>query len=164
ERNPEHKRARYLKPNELQRLTAALAAHPNREGANVLRLLLLTGARRGEVLGLRWDQLDIEAGVWTKPAAMTKQKAEHRVPLSAPARQLLAEMRAEVDSGEEIAAALEREADREHHPKKAATKRHAAARVRARKASPFVFIGRGGTGVPVINIRRLWVGVCEMAG
>ncbi len=59
-----------------------------------MRLLLLTGARRGEVLSATWDQFDLEAGVWTKPSAHTKQKSEHRVPLSAPAVQLLSDMMA----------------------------------------------------------------------
>ena len=39
---------------------------------------------------MRWAHLDLEAGVWVKPSAHTKQKKSHRVPLSAPARQLLA--------------------------------------------------------------------------
>jgi integrase len=56
--------------------------------------LLLSGARLGEVLGLTWDQLDLAAGVWTKPSSHTKQKREHRVPLSAPARQLLVDIHA----------------------------------------------------------------------
>src|SRR5262249_13352141 len=85
---------RYLTPAELERLMAALAAHPYQSSANVLRLLLLTGARRGEVLGARWDQFDLTAGVWVKPASTTKQRKLHRVPLSAPTRQLLAEMQA----------------------------------------------------------------------
>jgi len=97
ERNPEDKRERYLAPSELERLMASLSAHPNQTSANVVRLLLLTGARRGEVLGATWDQFDLETGVWTKPAATTKQKKVHRIPLSAPARQLLAEMLAKAD-------------------------------------------------------------------
>jgi integrase len=40
-----------------------------------------------------WDQFDLGAGTWTKPASTTKQAKLHRVPLSAPALQLLAEMR-----------------------------------------------------------------------
>ena len=52
----------------------------------------LTGARRGEVLAATWDQFDLDLGVWTKPGATTKQKTEHRIPLSAPARQLIAEL------------------------------------------------------------------------
>jgi integrase len=94
ERNHEERRYRYLSGEELRRLTEALAAHPSQSAANAVRLLLLTGARRGEVLSATWDQFDLEVGVWTKPSSHTKQKREHRVPLSAPARQLLAEMRA----------------------------------------------------------------------
>ena len=94
-RNPEHKRTRYLSGDELQRLTAVLAAHPNQQSANVVRLLLLTGARRGEVLNATWDQFDLAVAVWVKPSAHTKQRKEHRVPLSAPARQLLSEIQAQ---------------------------------------------------------------------
>jgi integrase len=54
--------------------------------------LLLTGARKGEALSATWDQFDLVAGVWTKPHALTKQKADHRIPLSAPARQLFARL------------------------------------------------------------------------
>ncbi len=100
ERNQEGRRERYLSPEELERVMTGLAAHPNKTSANVVRLLLLTGARRGEVLGARWDQFDLSAGVWTKPAATTKQGKLHRVPLSAPARQLLADMRAASDGAQ----------------------------------------------------------------
>ncbi len=89
ERNPENKRDRYLTGEEMARLTAALAEHHDQQSANIIRMLLLTGARRGEVLAMRWADLDLEAGVWVKPSAHTKQKKAHRVPLSAPARQLL---------------------------------------------------------------------------
>ncbi len=42
---------------------------------------------------MRWTDLDLPQGVWTKPASTTKQKADHTAPLSAPARQLLSEIR-----------------------------------------------------------------------
>ena len=93
-RNPERKRNRYLSADELQRLMSVLANHPNQTSANVIRLLLLTGARRGEILNATWDQFDFDAGVWVKPSNHTKQKKEHRVPLSAAAIQLLMEMAA----------------------------------------------------------------------
>ncbi len=80
--NPEQPRHRYLSEDELARLTAVLADHPNRRGANVIRMLLLTGARKGEVLNATWDQFDLEKRIWTKPSAHTKQRREHRVPLS----------------------------------------------------------------------------------
>jgi len=93
ERNPETKRKRYLSGDELTKLTAALAAHPDPDIANIFRLLLLTGARRGEVLTIRWGDVDLTEGIWSKPGATTKQKTDHTVTLSAPCRQLLSEIR-----------------------------------------------------------------------
>ena len=93
ERNAEQPRQRYLSGDELVRLSAALAADRNQAAANAIRLLLLTGARSGEVFAATWRQFDLEAGVWTKPSSHTKQKREHRVPLSPAAKQLLADMR-----------------------------------------------------------------------
>lgn len=61
--------------------------------ANAIKLLMLTGARRGEVLGATWAMFDLEHGVWNKPSAHTKQRKLHRVPLSGPAVQLLTEMK-----------------------------------------------------------------------
>jgi integrase len=100
ERNDEAKRRRYLSPDELQRFSKALAEHDDRDAADIFRLLLLTGARRGEVLAARWADIDLETGTWTKPGATTKQKTEHSVPLSAPARQLLAGRQREDDDSE----------------------------------------------------------------
>ena len=94
ERNPENKRERFLTPPELARLNEALSTHGHRASADAIRLLLLTGARRGEILGATWSQFDLEAGVWTKPAATTKQKKTHRVPLNAAALALLRELKA----------------------------------------------------------------------
>jgi integrase len=93
ERNYEVKRKRYLSGDELGRLVEALTKHPDQNAANVFRLLLLTGARRGEVLSMRWADVDLTAGIWTKPASVTKQKEEHSIPLAAPARLLLSEIR-----------------------------------------------------------------------
>ena len=92
ERNQEVKRKRYLKPDELSRLNAALAADPDGQGANVMRLMLLTGCRKAEAMSARWDQLDLDGGIWTKPGSATKQKLEHRAPLSRPAIALLREL------------------------------------------------------------------------
>jgi integrase len=92
ERNQEIKRHRYLSVDELERLIAALAEYPDQQAANMFRLLLLTGARSGEVRAARWEDFDLTTGVWTKPGSTTKQKTLHRVPLSAPARQLLSEI------------------------------------------------------------------------
>jgi integrase len=98
EHNREEKRHRYLSAEELERLTAALAEHHDQQAADIIRLLLLTGARKGEVLAMRWRDLDLKAGTWTKAASATKQKVLHHVPFSAPARQLLARRLAEAES------------------------------------------------------------------
>ena len=62
---PQHER--FLTPEELGRLGRALDAAPaerlaSRHGAAAIRLLVLTGCRRNEVLGLRWEDVDFEAG------------------------------------------------------------------------------------------------------
>jgi integrase len=92
EKNPESKRRRYIKPDELVRLATALAAHSNKQAADIVRVLLLTGCRKGEALAMRWRDLDLAAGKWSKPAATTKTAIDHEVPLSAPVRQLLNEI------------------------------------------------------------------------
>lgn len=94
ERFNEQKRERWLSTEEVDRLSGALNDQPNQRAANAFRLLLLTGARRGEVLSATWDQFDLEHGIWTKPSSHTKNKREHVVPLNAPALALLSEMHA----------------------------------------------------------------------
>jgi integrase len=101
-RNLEEKRTRYLSGDELRRLMQVLSNHSNQQSANVIRLLLLTGARRGEVLGATWNDFDLKVGVWTKPSAHTKQKKEHRVPLSAAAIQLLSEIEENAGSSRHV--------------------------------------------------------------
>jgi integrase len=102
ERNDEYKRRRYLSAEELARLTKALAGLEDQQAANVVRLLLLTGARRGEVLAARWVDIDLEGKVWAKPGATTKTKTEHRVPLSDAACQLLQDVREESGKAEYV--------------------------------------------------------------
>lgn len=137
ERAPEVKRKKYLSPAEIGRLSAALAAHPERSSANAVRLLLLTGARRGEMLSATWDQFDLNKGIWVKPGATTKQKTEHQIPLSAPAIQLLSEMKAEAD--------IEN-----------------GRRAKA-KYPPIPFLFPGVEGKPLKDIKRFWASVCDKA-
>lgn len=90
----EQKRDRWLREEELRRLIAILDTHPNQRAANIVRLLILTGARKGEVMGATWDQFDLERGVWTKPAHTTKQRRTEHTPLSGQAVALLRDLRA----------------------------------------------------------------------
>ncbi len=54
-----------------------------------LRLIILTAARRGEVIGAKWSEFDLEKATWTIPAERMKARVEHRVPLSSEAIKLL---------------------------------------------------------------------------
>ena len=62
-----------------------------REGvaAKALAFTILTAARSGEVRSMTWGELDLEAAVWTVPAARMKAAKEHRVPLTPAALALL---------------------------------------------------------------------------
>ena len=93
EKNLEHHRRRYLREGELPRLLTALAGYPDRRIANVFLLLILTGARRGEVLAMRWADVDLGTGKWSKPPSSTKQESWHEVPLSEPVKVLLGDIR-----------------------------------------------------------------------
>jgi integrase len=98
ESNIEESRKRYLSSDELKRLLAALAEHPNQQIANIFRVCLMTGCRRGEARSMRWRDLDLDrrddegnpTPIWTKPASSTKQKTDHVTPITAPLRQMLA--------------------------------------------------------------------------
>lgn len=50
--------------------------------AKALMFTCLTGSRTGEVLGMQWPEVDLEAGLWTVPAERMKTDKEHRVPLT----------------------------------------------------------------------------------
>jgi integrase len=93
-RNLENPQERFLDVTEIGRLSQVLNEHKSHRMADVIRLLMLTGARRGEVLNATWDQFDLDRAVWTKPAATTKQRKLHRTPLSCAAVQLLRTIRA----------------------------------------------------------------------
>ncbi len=51
-------------------------------GARALEFAILTAARSGEVRGMTWDEVDLEAKTWTVPGERMKAGREHRVPLS----------------------------------------------------------------------------------
>jgi integrase len=57
--------------------------------ARALEFLILTGARTNEVISATWDEIDLDAKVWTLPKGRTKAYREHRVPLTDTAVELL---------------------------------------------------------------------------
>lgn len=72
-------RDRFLAPDEIQRLFAALNEEPNPVYKTFFYTLLFTGQRRGNVLSMRWDDVDFKTGVWY--IARTKNGTSLRVPL-----------------------------------------------------------------------------------
>ena len=78
ERYREEKKERFLSLEELGRLGEAIRAG-EADGANefamaALRLLIFTGARLGEILNLRWEEVDLEKGVLVLPDSKTGRK------------------------------------------------------------------------------------------
>jgi len=62
--------------------------------AEALRFTILTAARTGEVIGARWSEIDVDAGVWTIPAERMKAHRLHRVPLCDEALAVLERLKA----------------------------------------------------------------------
>ncbi len=76
---PETSRDRFLQPDELPRFFKALADEDNETIRDYIMMSLLTGARRSNVLAMRWDQVSFERGEWRIP--VTKSGEPHVVPL-----------------------------------------------------------------------------------
>src|SRR5262245_47865396 len=55
----------------------------------IIRLMILTGQRRGKVAGIRWGELSADLATWTIPRECAKNGLTHVVPLSEPARNLI---------------------------------------------------------------------------
>ena len=71
-----------------------------REGvaARALEFVILTATRTSEALNATWDEFDLDAEVWTIPAARMKARVEHRVPLSRPAIEILRDLERDRES------------------------------------------------------------------
>ncbi|MBD0275599.1 MAG: tyrosine-type recombinase/integrase [Acetobacteraceae bacterium] len=76
------------------RMGAFMAALRGRSGRAplALRFIVLTAARTGEVRGMRWQEVDLDAAVWTVPGQRMKGGKVHRVPLSPAALDVLREL------------------------------------------------------------------------
>jgi integrase len=104
-RNPETAKGRLFSQAELAAITDAIANYgadargpgvvSAKSAADCIRLIMLTGCRPAEARIARWAEFDREPGFWVKPSAHTKQRREHRLPLSAAAIELISRMRAE---------------------------------------------------------------------
>lgn len=80
-------RERYLSAEETQQLINQVNASPNTMLKYIVPMLLLTGARKREVLDARWEDMDFQREFWRIPS--TKSGSERHVPLSPAAIALL---------------------------------------------------------------------------
>jgi integrase len=94
---PEQKRDRVLSETEIRQLWKAFEALP-REMGTYFKLRLVTAQRGGEVSSMCWEDVDLDAAWWTIPAARSKNKLTHRVPLNATALKLLQALRPATDA------------------------------------------------------------------
>jgi integrase len=62
--------------------------------ALALEFLILTAARTGEVIGARWEEVDLQNRIWTIPAERMKAGKQHRVPLTDRAVEILQTLQA----------------------------------------------------------------------
>lgn len=91
-------RNRFLTPDEIGRFFEAVDQLSNRISRDFILACLYTGARRDNVQSMRWDELDLEHGVWLIPAEKAKGGEPIAVVLVEPAIELL---RNRQDNGKE---------------------------------------------------------------
>ena len=82
----DNQKQRFLSPDEIGRLYQAMEAEDNKVAVNALKLLLLTGCRREEILKLKWEDVSLESGTIFLPDSKTGSRY---VQLNAAAVELL---------------------------------------------------------------------------
>ena len=67
-------------------------SHMEDQIKSILRLILVTAQRKGEVVNAEWNEINFKEGWWTIPGGKSKNRLPHRVPLSPLAKALLTEI------------------------------------------------------------------------
>ena len=93
---PEKSRERFLQADELPRFFKALNEEPNGTLRDYIFISLLTGARRANVLAMRWNELSLEQGTWKIPR--TKNGKPQTVALTPEAIEVLRARKKETSS------------------------------------------------------------------
>ena len=90
--NPDNRVEHYLGQDELKRLLTALNSWNNRAVAQILLLAASTGMRIGEILKLKWSEVDLEHKILTVAASSSKSKRLRTVPLNETAMGVLSKL------------------------------------------------------------------------
>ncbi|GAB6059438.1 tyrosine-type recombinase/integrase [Desulfonatronum parangueonense] len=77
-----NQKERFLTVEEMQRLLTALKECSSDVVPDIVELLMVTGARKSEVVELEWKELNLEKATWTLPASRNKAKRPKTIPLS----------------------------------------------------------------------------------
>lgn len=134
----ESKRTRFLKPAELYQLFTALKAEPNADLLDYVKLALWTGARRGDLLALRWQDVSLDDNRWEIPHP--KNRTPYMVALTPEAVEILK--------------------DREKRARSRSESEKAG--VSRKDASVWVFPSKRGDG-HITNFKRGWKKLLERA-
>ncbi len=142
----EDSRERFLQPDEAPRLFDAVTKERNLDMRDIVLMALFTGARQGNLLGMRWEDLNLERGIWTIPR--TKSGKSLQVALSPEAVTILSARL----QRREISRLEARQAAAEGRP------------IPGYRPDPgiFVFPGRYGRG-RFKGVARLWAEILKRA-
>lgn len=91
---PEVQRTRFLRTEELPAFFQALDATPQ-PWADLFRLALFVSYRRGALQAMRWQDIDLSAGMWHVPGEISKNGEPTVIPLTTPALKVIARRREE---------------------------------------------------------------------
>ena len=92
----EDQRTNYLSDDEIPRFLEALDMELNRDYADIFVLSLFTGARRSNLLSMRWEEIDWSQNLWTIPK--TKNRYSFTIPLFEDAVEILLARKKQTDS------------------------------------------------------------------
>lgn len=93
EKMGQHKPHPFLPFSEMPRIMAAIRdCASGQQLKAALMLMIYTASRPGEVRHAEWSEIDLDAAIWTTPAAKMKMRRDHAVPLSTQAIAILESM------------------------------------------------------------------------
>jgi integrase len=120
-RYPEKSRDRFLNADEIKRFFQALETTPTPDMKDFFLLALYTGARRGNVQSMKWNDLDLKQGLWIIQAEESKNSDPMKVILTPEAVEILQNRKATVSESEYVFPSKRSDSDTKHlvEPKKA---------------------------------------------
>ena len=79
---PEEARIRIIQPDEFAKFFQALDMEPDQTFRDFFTISLLTGARKANVLAMRWSDINLAAATWTIPGQESKNRQPHTIALT----------------------------------------------------------------------------------